>query len=128
MDGIGRSMPFTMVAFFVASLSIIGLPPTGGTWSKWYLLLGAAEGHEVIFMFVLMLSSLLSIAYLMPVVARAFFVEASTPDDEKRSEGIHEAPLLCVAPLCLTAAGCLLLFVYAGPIYRLLLPVAGSGG
>ena len=128
MDGIGRRMPFTMIAFFLASLSIIGLPPTGGTWSKWYLLLGAAEGHGLIFMGVLMLSSLLSIAYLMPVVARAFFLETGASDDEGAAAGIREAPLLCVVPLCLTAVGCLLLFVYAGPLYRLLLPIVGSGG
>ena len=132
MDGIGRRMPFTMIAFFIGALSIIGLPPTGGTWSKWYLLLGSAEGHGLVFMGVLMLSSLLSIAYLMPVVARAFFVEAEASSDPDHGEvsttGIREAPLLCVVPLCLTAVGCLLLFVFAGPIYQLLLPIVGSGG
>ena len=39
MNGIGRKMPFTMAAFFVGSVCIIGLPPTGGAWSKWYLAL-----------------------------------------------------------------------------------------
>jgi multicomponent Na+:H+ antiporter subunit D len=43
MRGLGRRMPFTFAAFFVASLSIIGLPPMGGTWSKWELALAAAE-------------------------------------------------------------------------------------
>ena len=132
MDGIGRSMPFTMAAFFLGALSIIGLPPTGGSWSKWYLLLGAAEGPGLVFMGVLMLSSLLSIAYLMPLVARAFFVPAPATGDAEHGEavgtGIREAPLLCVVPLCLTALGCLLLFVYAGPLYELLLPIAASGG
>ena len=64
----------------------------------------------------------------MPVVARAFFLEAAAGTSSSDAAGIREAPLLCVVPLCLTAVGCLLLFVYAGPIYRLLLPIVGSGG
>ena len=47
MTGIGRKMPVTMLAFLVASLSIIGLPPLGGTWSKWTLALGALDAGHV---------------------------------------------------------------------------------
>ena len=43
LDGIGWRMPFTMAAFFIGSLSIIGLPPLGGSWSKWFMALGAAD-------------------------------------------------------------------------------------
>ncbi len=135
LDGIGRRMPITMIAFLLGSMSIIGLPPMGGAWSKWYLALGAAEGEHAIFVAVLMLSSLLSVAYLMPVVGRAFFLSpARDPSEEdlhpeKSAEGeapyswsnIREAPLLCVAPLSLTALGCVFLFFYAPEIYDLLL-------
>jgi multicomponent Na+:H+ antiporter subunit D len=124
MAGLGKRMPVTLFAFFVGSLSIIGLPPGGGAWSKWYLMLGAAEAHEVVFIGVLMLSSLLSIAYLMPVVARGFFA----PAPEGEGEGIREAPLMVLLPLCFTAAGCVLLFFLAPDIYALLLPIAASGG
>ena len=127
-------MPFTMAAFFFGSMSIIGLPPTGGAWSKWYLALGAVEGHHAIFVAVLMISSLLSIAYLMPVVGRAFFFAPNAlPDDagapESGQEGangggfwsnLNEAPLLCVVPLCATAIGCIALFFYAPEILDLL--------
>ena len=65
-------MPFTMAAFTLGSLSIIGLPPFGGAWSKWYLALGAAESHQLVFVGVLMLSSLLSIGYLMPIPGANF--------------------------------------------------------
>ena len=134
MDGIGRRMPFTMAAFFLGSLSIIGLPPFGGSWSKWFLAMGAAEAGQPIFIGVLMISSLLSIAYLMPVVARAFFFEAR-PDahgdhhghGHAEEGGLHEAPLLCVVPLCLTAVGCIVLFFYAEGIQTLLAPIAGGG-
>jgi multicomponent Na+:H+ antiporter subunit D len=120
MAGIGRSMPFTMLAFLIGALSVIGLPPMGGSWSKWYLALGAAEAHQNIFIAVLMISSLLNIAYLMPIPARAFFLQSADGSDRN---GIKEAPVLCVVPLCLTALGCLVLFFYAGDLYRLLTPI-----
>ncbi len=70
LDGLGRAMPWTFAAFFVASLSIIGLPPGGGLWSKWYLALGALEADRAYLVTVLMLSSLLNVAYLLPIVVR----------------------------------------------------------
>ena len=120
MAGIGKSMPITMFAFLISSLSIIGLPPFGGAWSKWYLILGAVEAAQLPLVGVLLLSSLLNIAYLMPVAIRAFFVGGSTSEE---AEGIKEAPLACVAPLCVTAVGCLLLFFFAADVYQFLSPL-----
>ena len=57
MRGIGRAMPFTMIAFFTASLSVIGLPPLAGLWSKWYLALGSLQANEIMLLCVLMVSS-----------------------------------------------------------------------
>ena len=122
MRGIGRIMPVTTFAFFIGSLSVIGLPPLGGSWSKWYLALGAAEAGQTVFIAVLMVSSLLNIAYLMPVVVRGFF----SPSDEGDRPAVKEAPLFCVVPLCVTAAGCLLLFFFADGVYRLLAPIVGG--
>jgi multicomponent Na+:H+ antiporter subunit D len=118
MDGLGRRMPFTFGAFFLGSLSVIGLPPMGGSWSKWYLVLGAVEAEQAAMMLVLMASSLLSIGYLMPVVARAFFKEPPAAEDPHAEDG--EAPLLCVLPPVLTGIGCIVLFFYAEEIYQLL--------
>jgi multicomponent Na+:H+ antiporter subunit D len=130
LDGLGRKMPLTMTAFFLASLSLIGLPPFGGMWSKWHLALGAAESGQVVFVFVLMASSLLSVAYLMPPVVRAFFFEPKDDDHghdhhgpATRIMGWTEAPALCLVPLCLTAIGSLGTFFCAEPIYQLLLPI-----
>ncbi len=122
MDGLGRRMPFTFGAFLLGSLSVIGLPPMGGSWSKWFLLLGAAEADQWVMMIVLMASSLLSIGYLMPVVVRGFFRPAPVDDGhgEHGGSGIHEAPLLCVLPPVATALGGIVLFFYAGDIWRLL--------
>jgi multicomponent Na+:H+ antiporter subunit D len=116
MRGIGRAMPVTTVAFLLGALSIIGLPPFGGTWSKWFLALGAAEDHQVILVAALMISSLLNIAYLIPVVVRGFF---SVPGGTR----FREAPLFCVVPLSVTAVGSLALFFFADQIYRLLTPL-----
>jgi multicomponent Na+:H+ antiporter subunit D len=125
MDGLGRRMPFTFGAFLLGSLSVIGLPPMGGSWSKWYLVLGAVEAERLVMMLVLMASSLLSIGYLMPVVGRAFF--RSPPVDEAHDHnpgsGIREAPLLCVLPPVLTGIGCVVLFFYAEDVYRLLMGI-----
>ena len=125
MNGIGRSMPFTMAAFFLGSLCIIGLPPMGGLWSKWFIGLGAIEADQEIFVALLMLSSLLSVGYLLPVVVRAFFFEPDVGHTNQPEKGkgfwvnLHEAPLMCVGPLCMTALGCILLFFYASDVYEL---------
>ena len=119
MRGIGRQMPFTMAAFLVGALCVIGLPPLGGLWSKWYLFLGALEAGQRVFVAVLMVSSLLNIAYLVPIPVRAFF---SRPGED--GTGLREAPVLCLLPLALTALGCVVLFFQAGPIYRFLAALA----
>jgi multicomponent Na+:H+ antiporter subunit D len=123
MRGIGRTMPFTTFAFLLGSLSVIGLPPMGGTWSKWYLALGAADADQVVFIAVLMVSSLLNIAYLLPIPIRGFFL---APPEGSTSPGMREAPLFCVIPLCLTAIGCIVLFFFAGEIAQLLEPLVAS--
>jgi multicomponent Na+:H+ antiporter subunit D len=121
MDGLGLRMPFTFGAFLLGSLSVIGLPPMGGSWSKWYLMLGSLEAEQLAMMAVLMASSLLSIGYLMPVVGRAFFRPAAADDDHGDNPGgIREAPLLCVLPPLVTGVGCIALFFYAEDLYRLL--------
>jgi multicomponent Na+:H+ antiporter subunit D len=121
MDGLGRRMPFTYLAFFVGALSVIGIPPLGGSWSKLLIALGAADAERRVMVGVLMLSTLLSLGYLMPVVARGFFAaprdEAGHAHDE---EGVHEAPLLCVLPPVLTALGCIALFFLADGVHTLL--------
>lgn len=124
LDGIGRRMPFTFGAFCIASFSIIGLPPMGGAWSKWYLVTGAFDAGQPWMVVVFMVSSLLSIGYLMPVVVRAFF----RPVPEGEEDGMKEAPLLILLPICATALACIAIFFYADGVYRLLAPAMGLGG
>ena len=115
MDGLGRQMPVTFIAFMLGSLSIIGLPPLGGFVSKWNLVIGAVDGGQLILLVVLLVSSLLNAAYFLPIVYRAFFAEP--PADAVI--GIKEAPLFCLVPICLTACGSLLLFFFHETFLRL---------
>jgi len=123
MDGLGRRMPITYLAFFLGSLSIIGMPPLGGFISKWNLLIGAVEGHQMVLIAVLIISSLLNAAYFFPIVYRGFFVPAA--DGEK--EGFNEAPFFCVLPLSFTALASLALFFYPDTLLRLAKLALGIG-
>lgn len=116
MVGIGRRMPITMTAFFIASLSIIGLPPCGGFISKWYLVLGSLEAHQMPILFVLLVSSLLNAAYFMPFVYKAFFCP---PQEAMFMNTVEEAPAFCVVPLVITALISMFLLFYPQPFFRL---------
>jgi multicomponent Na+:H+ antiporter subunit D len=121
MRGLGRAMPLTMGAFLLATLSIIGLPPGGGAWSKWFLAMGTVQTGHFWLLAALMVSSLLNIAYLIPIPIRAFMTPAGeTPMKFK------EAPMMCVVPLCITAVGSVVLFFFGNEIYNVLLPIATS--
>ena len=106
LDGLGRSMPLTMTAFTIASLSIIGLPPLGGLWSKWLLLESSLAAGHVLFIAVLAISTLLNIGYLLTIPFRAFLRAA--PEGEPTTW--HEAPVTCLAAMVITSLGCLALF------------------
>ena len=121
MRGLGYKMPFTFGAFFVGAVSIIGLPPLAGSWAKWHLMLGSIDASQWLIVAALLLSSLLNIAYLIPVAARAFYMspdKASAANNQPTK--IEEAPLFCVVPLCLTATGCLLLFIFGDALDHLI--------
>lgn len=98
MAGIGRRLPWTMGAFFIASLSMIGVPPTAGFISKWYLAWGSVEAGQIVFLAVLLVSSILNAAYFLPVTYTAFF-EVET--QESRAT-VREIPMVTI-PLVATA-------------------------
>ena len=108
LDGIGRRMPWTMGAFAIGALSMIGLPPTAGFVSKWYVVSGAMAAQHWVAVAVIVGSTLLNAAYFLPIVYRAFFV-APAPDANDHAHG--EAPLPMVLALTLTAAATVLLFL-----------------
>ena len=105
MDGLGRRMPITFSAFALGALSIIGVPPLAGAWSKLMLMGGAMQSEFLIIIFVLAVSSLLNLFYLGEIVLRGFFKSGA------HSEGaMAEAPWACVVPLVVTALMSLGLF------------------
>jgi multicomponent Na+:H+ antiporter subunit D len=107
LDGIGRRMPWTMGAFAVGSLSMIGLPPTAGFVSKWYMLSGAMAYADWLAIAVMAVSTLLSAGYFLPVVYRAFFRPL---DGEAAAHPHGEAPAPMVIALTATAVGTVALF------------------
>ncbi len=123
LNGLGRAMPITFVAFFIGTLSIIGLPPFGGMWGKWYLGLGAVEAGQLLLLAVLMISSLLNIIYLLPIPIRAFF---SKPESGEHYTEIAEAPKSMLLAMVLTSSACVILFFYPDPFYRLAGLAAGG--
>jgi multicomponent Na+:H+ antiporter subunit D len=106
LDGIGRRMPWTMCAFAVGALSMIGLPPAAGFVSKWYLLSGAMAAAQWTAVAVIAASTLLTAGYFLPIVYRAFFRPA--PPESRPPHG--EAPLPMVIALGGTAALTVLFF------------------
>ncbi len=110
MGGLGRKMPFTFAAFFIGALGVIGLPPSGGFYSKWNLILGTLESQQTIFMLVLLLSSFLNAFYFLPIIYNGFFGES--PDEDKEPGKIQEANLCCVIPLLITACISIVLFFF----------------
>jgi len=100
MEGIGYAMPFTMGAFAIASLSMIGAPPVAGFVSKWYLLNGALEIHNIPILIVLMASTILNAGYFAPITFKAFF--QGKRGGWKRGD-IKEAPATMVAPIVLAS-------------------------
>lgn len=120
LNGVGRRMPLTMVAFTIGAFGMIGLPPVAGFISKWYLGIGAATANDYFFVFVLMMSSLLNAAYFLPLVHAAWFKDPS-PEllhvFEKRSNRRWEVSLLLLGPTLTTAAFSLLAGLFAASAY-----------
>ena len=128
LDGIGRRMPWTMGAFFIGALSMIGLPPTAGFVSKWYILTGAFDAGQMAAVAVIVLSTLLNAGYFLPIVYAAFFRKDPTAKalaagakgkGKKHAPRVEhgEAPVFIVIALIITAAGTVALFLFPdGPL------------
>ncbi len=115
-DSLCRTMPWTAAAFAVAAISMIGLPPTAGFFSKWYLALGSIEQANWIFLAVLLLSSLLNAVYFFRILERMYL----RPQDEDMLQAQSETGLLCrqeapasmLAPTLFLAASLLFLGLF----------------
>ena len=113
LDGQGKSMPLVFLAFFIGSLSIIGVPPMGGSWSKLFLMLGAVQSEYLFIIVILCLSTLLNVYYLLEIPARAFF-------KNKKKEIQVNMPIMAATPTVFTAFLTIVLFFYLEPFSKLI--------
>jgi multicomponent Na+:H+ antiporter subunit D len=114
LRGIGRRMPWTMGAFTVGALSMIGVPPTAGFVSKWYILAGSFQADNLLAIFTIIASTALNAAYFLPIIFMAWFAQ-----EEGGSKDHGEAPPLVVVALTATALLTLGFFFFNGPVIEL---------
>ena len=115
LRGIGRRMPWTMAAFSIGALSMIGVPPTAGFVSKWYILAGAFQADNYVAIVTIIASTALNAAYFLPIVYLAWFAE----EDDKTAVQYGEAPFPAVLALTITAALTIAFFFFNGPALEL---------
>lgn len=120
LNGIGYRMPWTMTAFSIGAISMIGLPPTAGFLSKWYMLMGAFQAQQLIAVLVIIASTLLNAAYFIPIIYAAWFKQ---PDQDS---GQGEAPWPIVLALMITALLTLLLFFFPDVPLQLAMSLIGE--
>lgn len=122
LDGIGRRMPWTMGAFAIGALGMIGIPPTAGFLGKWFMLMGAMQTANWVAVAVIVVSTVLNAAYFLPIVFRAFFCAPASGGHEHES---GEAPWPIVAALTVTAIGAVLMFFAPAVPYTLATAMLG---
>ena len=122
LGGIGRRMPWTMAAFTVGALSMIGVPPTGGFVSKWFILAGAYEAQNYLAMATIILSTVLNAAYFLPIIFMVWFAEEKVAPAKDHGE----APFAAVLALTITAALTIGFFFFNGPVLELASQIVGK--
>ena len=125
MEGIFQRMPLTAAVFLIAAASVVGIPPTCGFFSKWYLLQGAIQAGEWIFVAALVIAGLVAAVLFIRLLERAFFGsldDAVMETDNKKSLTaarkiqLEEAPLTMLLPLVLTGAALFGLGIYTNEV------------
>ena len=115
-----KKMPLTSGSFAIGALSVIGIPPTCGFFSKWYLVLGAINAQQWLFAVALLMSSLLSAVVFFRILQNIFFAPSESAHGHEGEMHVEikrdEAPVSMLIPIFLTVAGILLLGAYSGQI------------
>jgi multicomponent Na+:H+ antiporter subunit D len=122
MEGLGRTMPFTFGAFAIASLSMIGAPPVAGFVTKWNLLVGSIQAHQIGILLILIASTLLNVGYFAPVTYKAFF--GKRPAGEPYT-GIKEAPLAMLIPILIACAVSVIIGIFPNIMMQFVKAVTG---
>lgn len=130
--GLALSMPWTMAMFTIAALSMIGLPPTAGFFSKWYLIRGMIDADKVIFIVVIIVSSLLNAIYFMRIIEKIYFKQEhkrSVNEVQVIPQKVNlfmpnkfrfkfELPFTMLLPIILMGSGILVIGIWQEPIVR----------
>jgi multicomponent Na+:H+ antiporter subunit D len=124
LAGLGRRMPWTMGAFTIAAISMIGIPPAAGFFSKWYLVLGSIDAGNWIFVAVILISSLLNAVYFFRVLEKVY---ASPPVDDHTVNNAVEPPRTMLAPMLILAVSIVVLgIINAIIVTNVLQPIVKS--
>ena len=115
LRGIGRRMPWTMTAFTIGAISMIGVPPTAGFVSKWYILAGAFQADNYVAIATIVLSTALNAAYFLPIIYLAWF----SKEDPSSAVEHGEAPFAAVLALTITAILTIAFFLFNAPAIEL---------
>lgn len=121
IKGIGKRMPITMGCFAIASISLIGIPPSNGFVSKWFLALGGLVEGKIYFVAILLVSAVLTALYLLPIVTIAFFKK-----DEDGIVEVKEAPLKMLVPIVCITCIVVLLGLFPNPIITFIEQIASE--
>ncbi len=119
MGRIGKHAPWFTVALVVVALGMIGLPPTGGFFGKWYIILGALEANNYIAVAAVLLSTLLTLGYFLKIFESIFRHPVTDPETLP-----GEAPLPFKLSVGVTAAAVMILGLCSDPIVQFLLDQA----
>ncbi|MFZ5968687.1 MAG: proton-conducting transporter membrane subunit [Bacillota bacterium] len=121
IKGIGREMPITMLCFSIASISLIGIPPTNGFASKWFLALGGIAANKVFFVIILLFSAFFTAGYLLPIVVTAFF-----QGEEKSQREKQEPPLKILIPIVTLTGIIVILGLFPNVVLNFIESIAGE--
>lgn len=109
LKGVGKEMPLTLALFTMGALSMVGIPIMPGFISKWYLALASIRGDKMVFVAVVLISSLLNALYYLPIVINGFFGEENLKDKEYNSKSKPFKEMLPVVAL-------IIVMIYTGII------------
>lgn len=114
LSGLGRRMPWTMACFTVAALSMVGIPPTAGFFSKWYLALASVESGQWAFLAVIVASSLLTAVYLFRILENVYERSGEVEDSRGRPDpaappATEDPPAAMLGPTAVLAVGLVVL-------------------
>lgn len=125
LQGIYRKMPVTMAAFTVGAFAIIGVPPTAGFFSKWYLLLGGIEAGQWLYVIALLFSSLVNAVLFFRIIEIGYFFKDGEHHGHER---LAEAPVLMQIPLVVSAAALIVIGLSSGSLVQTVIKLALPAG